>query len=947
MSPPLAGAAPSRLPPWLLRATAVLGVFFLTVLMFSPAEEVMDIPLDSSNYGSYSYFTAKDFQYGPEVVPMAGPYGFVHYGFTYGGQLFWKRLGLEIFTKLVLSVLLVWFFQQSPDRPRLRWCWLLLIAVVVPPITDVPYEFAILLSGLCLIRYHLTPGRRGLAACCGVAAYVALLTLFKGTQAMLGLATVGLLGLQALVARNFRRLPWIVAAYFTALLALLFIAGQNPLNFPMYLRGLLELSSGYNAAMGLDEPRAVFLSGGGALLALEALLLLCLLPRWRNPVALAGGLYFAGFTFISWKHGFVRADGHVLIFFQYVCVAAPMILLFFAAIPVTGLPRWQRLLAGALACTALSLGIWADGNFTWLRHETTLRDLPARIGRAWAQIAAPATAKAALDARLAVQHGYYQIPRLRRVVEDRPIDFFGNEEGYLMLNRFNYRPRPMGGGTFNVFTPWLHDRNVAFMLDPARRPDFFLVNLQTIDDRFAAQDDAGTLRALLANYSPVETGSGLTLFQANAGPPRLPAPTLLGTQPLAWDTPVTVPAVGPNEMVLVSFSLPLNFAGRLRAALYKPPLVFMDLAGQNIVRPIGRKIIPSMFRSPVPLSPVFENTDDLLGLYLREPGKIVTGFRLQTAGAKYFAPTGMTVNFYRASRPDPAPVASVRLVNSLVTKVEPFLVEALAAPILRLDNFVAQILIPPARMGFMLSGDEKQVAFSYGMTPETYSRPTDGVDVFVDLERPNLPTQEIFHRNLSPRFRPADRGKQSALVGLPPFPPGSKLFLRVGRGPANDGEWDLAYVTEIKFGHGPYLPDQFPGFATVPIAVEAAMCGRLTDHGRDIFMLHAPGSVTFRLTGREKNLVFSGGMLPGAYTGDGWSDGVEFQVDLNLADGSGPRLLNYYYNPRDNPADRVDHVFEVPLPPTPAGTTLTLRATAGPRGNAAWDWSYLTGVRLE
>jgi len=915
--------------------------------MFSPADQVMDGQLDSSNYGSYSYFTAKDFQYGSEVVPMAGPYGFVPYGFTYSGQLFWKRLGLEIFAKLVLGVLLVWFFIQSPERPRLRWLWLGLVAVLVPPITDVPYGFAILLSGLCLMRYHLAPGRPAFVACCAVAGYLALLTLFKGTQTMLSLATLGLLFLQAVIARSYRRLPWIVAAYLAALIALLLVAGQNPLNFPRYLHGVLELSSGYNAAMGLDESRSIFLSGCGALLAVEALILVCLLPQWRDPLALAGGLFFAGFTFISWKHGYVRSDGHVLIFFQYVCVATPMILLFSSRFPGAVSPRWQRGLAAALACTAISLGLWADGKVTRQRHELNLRDVPARLDRAWAQITSPSLAKAALDARLTAQRDYYQIPRFRQIVGNDAIDFFGNEQGYLMLNRLNYRPRPMGGGTFNVFTPWLHDINVAFMLDAARRPEYFLVALQFIDDRFAAQDDAGTLRALLANYTPIESGSGLTLFKAKPGQPRLPEPKLLNTQPLSWNAAISAPKVGPNEMLFVSFTLPLNLTGRVRAALYKPPLVFMDLDGKGINLPTNRRIIPAMFHYPVPLNPVLEDTNDLLDLYQSKPGKTAAHFTLKTAGAQYFDERGMTVSFYTAPRPDPAPPAPLRLAHSLVSKAAPFLVEATVAPILREANFVAQILIPPALLGFELKGDENQIVFSYGMAPDTYALPTDGVDISVDLERPNQPAQEIFRQNISPRLRPADRGKHTARVPLPPFPPGSKLFLRFGRGPDNNGTWDLAYVTGIDFVHGPYVPGQFPGFATLPVAVEADMCGRLTHQGHDVFMLNSPGAVTFRLTGQEQKLVFTGGMLPGAYTNDGLSDGVEFQVELHFGDGSVQRLMSYHYNPLENVADRVDRTFDVPLPPASTGATLVLRVTPGPSGSDAWDWAYLASVRLQ
>ena len=947
MNPSLAQPSIGHRRRWLARSMGVLGLLVLTVCLFSPADQVMDVQLDSSNYGSYSYFTAKNFQFGSEVIPMVGPYGFVHYGTTYSGQLFWKRFGMEVLTKLSLGILVLWFFFQSAARPCLRWLWLLLVAITTPFISDVPYSLAILLSGLCLFRYHQVPGRRAVAICCTVAAYLALLTLIKGTQTMLALSTFGLLFLQSLTTRDFRRLPWIAAAYLSALAAFWLIAGQNPLNFPRYLHGILELSSGYNSAMALDEPRTVFRHGLCTFFALEALIFICLLPRRRDPVALAGGLFFAGFTFIFWKHGYVRSDGHVLIYFQYACLAAPMILMFFSQIPSRPTPIWLRAVAGGLFSLVFGLGLWADGKTPWARHVYVLQMSSIRLAASWRQIIAPGSSKADLDLRIAKQRDYYQISRLQQIAGNDSIDFFGNEEGYLMLNRFNYRPRPMGGGTFNVFTPWLRDLNTAFMLDAARRPQYFLVNLATIDDRFTAQNDAGTLQALVTNYTPIETGSGLTMFKANAGPIRASAPKLLSTQRLSWDAAVKIPPVSPNEMLLVSFSLPLNGTGRLRATLYKPPLVFMDLEGTGINAPAQRRIIPAMFRDPVPMNPVLEDTNDLLDLYQRKPGKTATGFVLKTAGPEYFDAAAMSVSFYTTSRPDPVPIPPIRLVHSLVTKVEPFVVEALAAPILREDGFVAQILVPPARMGFALTGDENQVVFSYGMASDTYTLPTDGVDIIVDLERPNQLPQKIFHQNISPRFRPADRGKHTVHLPLPPFPPGSKLFLRVGRGPEGDGAWDLAYFTDIDFVHGPYVAAQFPGFATLPVAVQANNCGRLTQQGRDVFMLNSPGSLTFRLTGREKNLLFSGGMLPGAYTAGGLSDGVEFQVEVHFADGSVQRLLNYYLNPLEIFLDRTDRTFEIALPPVTTGALLILRVTPGPSGNEAWDWAYLSRLQLQ
>src|SRR6195952_4693336 len=96
---------PRRWPSWVchvLLATACLG---LTVYFYLPVRQVMDVSLDASNYASYAYFTAHGFQYGPEVVPMAGPYGFVQYGWTYSGNLFGVRTLYELILNATLATL--------------------------------------------------------------------------------------------------------------------------------------------------------------------------------------------------------------------------------------------------------------------------------------------------------------------------------------------------------------------------------------------------------------------------------------------------------------------------------------------------------------------------------------------------------------------------------------------------------------------------------------------------------------------------------------------------------------------------------------------------------------------------------------------------------------------------------------------------------------------------
>lgn len=952
VAPAMPTSAPSVSPGpasgWRPRAGAawLAGAVLVALMFYLPVRQVTDPTLDNSNYASYAYFTDSGFHYGTEVMPMAGPYGFVPYGFLYAGKLFGKRFLLELLTKLALGALVMWFFRRAGGG-WLRWLWLGGLLVTAPLVEDLPYDLAILLTGLCLLVTAADGRARWLGGL--LAVFLALLTLYKGTQAMLALTVLGLLGLQAVVRRDFRPLGGFAGCYAAGLAGLLALAGQNPLDFPLYLRGVFELSSGYNAAMMIEEPRAAFLSGLGALLALESMAALTLWACRRNPALATGTLLLAAYSFIQWKHGFVRGDGHIYIFYQYASGAALTLWLF--VFPAGGAPAGRGLRAGiiALGVGATALGLWGDGAPTARRLQWAMAELPSQIRLAARQIGGPAATKTGLDAELDRRRALYDLPVVRAWVGRATIDYFGTDHGYLTLNRLDYRPRPMGGGPFNVFTPWLHDLNVQRLADPATRPDYFLVRPETIDERFLAQDDAGTLRALLALYEPVATEQGMVLFRKIPGA-SLPAPRLLGEQALTPGQAVTLPALPPDQMLAIELDLPLTLIGRLRALLYKPPLLFLNLEGEGLARPAGRRVIPACFARPVLLNPVIESVADLLDVSPTAPGKHTRTINLHSTHPGLWHTADWKIRFYSVARPGAAPAAAgLRLgLRFPAATRSPLALSPPNAPLRIFDGLLVQMLAAPASVRFPVSPADNGVRFIYGLDPAAYTDGgrTDGMEFIVELERPGQPAQLLLRQLLRPAARPADRPFRIEQLVLPPVSPGSTLVLRTASGPGNDESWDWGFISGINFRSDGYRLEQFPGFNRVPAAVDAAVCGSYPTEGRTVFMLNAPGSVTLRLTGAERHLAFSAGLLPGAYTNGGQSDGVEFVVELQAPDGTVTALSRHWLNPGANEADRGDRSYDVALPATAPNTQLILKITPGPQGNGAWDWSYVASLEI-
>ncbi|MGP1609144.1 MAG: hypothetical protein ACTS5G_00455, partial [Burkholderiales bacterium] len=278
----------------------------------------------------------------------------------------------------------------------------------------------------------------------------------------------------------------------------------------------------------------------------------------------------------------------------------------------------------------------------------------------------------------------------------------------------------------------------------------------------------------------------------------------------------------------------------------------------------------------------------------------------------------------------------------------PILIEPPDAAIRVFDGLPVRMVDPPGRLVFALDGDERLLSVGFGMDPKAYLEgESDGASFFVDLQSPGGGPQHLFQRNLNPRDEQADRGLQLAEIPLPPsIPPGSTLILRTGPGPHGDFGWDWVYYTRIWLRSGDYLPAQFPGFNTVPVEADVPMGGRMYYEDRDVFMMNAPGSLTFALSANSQQLRFSGGYLDGAWQ-QGQPDGADFVIEYLNPDDRVVEIWRRTINPLAVESDRGTQEFSIPLPQAPAGTRLRLRTTPGEHGNNAWDWTYVSDLTIE
>ncbi len=940
--PPPPSAAPGLRPGRWRSAGLGLAWALLTVVFCEPAHRVLDGDLDPSIFTAYAYFTAHGFQFGSDVVAMAGPYGFIMYGNFYGGDLYWLRFVAELAFAGTLSALLLWFFQRLPARSWVRWLWFPAHVLFTSYISDLTVAWSMLLTGFFLLERRPTGAARGWTI--ALAALLGCFALWKGTHLMLALATIGVVTGAWLLQRDYRRAALVFAAWLGGLLGFWLLARQNPLHLPAYLAGTWHLASAYNSAMSLEEPAAIFQRGALLTAGLLGTFALTAWFRRRDSLALGGLALLSGYLFVMWKHGFVRADSHAVIFFSFATAAVVGWYLQFVTREATasrGVRAGAFVLAAAWLLTALA------GPYDPMRPP--LRYL---LTSAWpsfrfhaTNLIHPVRHREELEAKLTAQRDLNQLPATADTIGNARIDYFGYQQGILILNRLNYQPRPMGAGTFNVYDPYLMQLNRDFLRDPARRPDYYLVKPGSIDNRFVTQDDGLALQELLQGWRPEQIEQNLLLMKAVPGA-TAPAARALGRQEFHFGDPVQVPAVKDGEMLLVRFVMGDSWSGSVRAALYKQPpvtITLQDRAGA----PLGdRRIVPVMAASPFLFSPLLEETRDLLDLYGRAPGRQVGSFVLHTPNEGAFK-RRIAVEFSVVPRP---PALSPYVLQGLKVRFTfPLanIVPEFMTPAFKTHN-VVRYVHAPSQIIWPLSGEEREFAFQYGLDPRAYEEgTTNGVEFIVEVRGPSGGITKVWSRLLRPKTVETDRGTQKIAVQLPVYAPGSKLVFRTDPGEYGDNAWDWAYVTRIDFRQGCFQPEQFPGFSPLPDQATGENVAVLELAGSKVTLLHVPTELQFALRGGERQLALDFGFLPGAYSAGGNTPGADYVLELQRA-GQPPReIFRRTLRPVTLESDRGAQTATVQLTGVAAGDRLILRTAPAPGGSPSWGWTYVSHLTIQ
>jgi hypothetical protein len=402
-----------------------------------------------------------------------------------------------------------------------------------------------------------------------------------------------------------------------------------------FLKHSLEISSGYSSSMSIVDSRSLFL-----VLGISSLFLTLLLT---GALAFEGNL---GFTLplllillLTFKHGFVRQDAHIVLYAYSFSFIVSIIGSTIKKI------AFQKI-AIALHLYLLVIVIIFFNNS--LPHLAPLEKFanaqlnPAKILQShWVFDLDSVTSNVISNNLDNLTSLGLQSP-VNQLLKNKTVDIVPTETLLAAVNDFNWVPRPIFQ-SYSAYTKKLDDINFKSITETPR--DYILYDFMTIDQRHPFFDEPRTLFHLYCNYQlPLN-------FSTFIGTPVLPELMLLEQRnksrclpermnldsSTSWNTLVSVSSPG-TGIVRANIEIQYSVFGKLFKALFRAAPVIMHV-NYNDGSSHDYRIIPENSNNGVIVSHLPKNHQEALLFWQGQLVANVKAFNLQATNPFLYKPT--------------------------------------------------------------------------------------------------------------------------------------------------------------------------------------------------------------------------------------------------------------------------------------------------------------------
>lgn len=474
-------------------------VFTIFFLLFLPAAFVQG-PVDHSHFYSshhmFEYAFYNGFQFGVDIIDNVGPYGFLHYPYTYTGGAYWVKIGWFALVGLIFSYYCVLFSQAITGK--FAKALFLATAFYFPlHITNTWYSYeaiprlTLMFAALALIYFGRpvpsTNSRKPLLWLVAVCAFYGFLLNQKiGNLYIIAGITI-LLTLFWLLQKRFLEVFLYTISLIGFGIGFWMLAGQELSNIPTFLVSSYKFSEAYAGilATNMDNHQG-FMSAFIWLVCISGLAWRLVNTR-KNSDTFIKEVFSAAIvfmiTFLSWKHGNLR---NIASYGIFLFIMPTVLIWIFVFTPWKITLRQQRVLGVCAILTFAILHVYTSHNNRLLKAGPShfFDEISNRLYE-FVHLS-PFENRKKMDTKIEeLKKDVRLTPEIRSKLSTGTVDELGDSPEIVLLNNLNYWPRPVPIRYIAVGKS-LGDLNFQHYSDYKKAPDFVFIRanyLPIIADR--------------------------------------------------------------------------------------------------------------------------------------------------------------------------------------------------------------------------------------------------------------------------------------------------------------------------------------------------------------------------------------------------------------------------------------------------------------------------------
>ena len=582
--------------------------------------------LDPSYQAVLEYAKAHNFQFGVDIIFTYGPLGFLNTTASQG--LFpVQRILFALAWSGIVALSVTRLSHQIPGAMKYVFLAWFLIYSNIGLLEQ--HAYLVMAYG-CMILMSDVQKRKVAATIFLIV--LALLSLIKFTFFMAATTSVILCSLVQIGNRNFKTSFAITTFFGTTLIIIWLAANQQLVNFFPWIRGSLEIVGGYTEAMTIFPKASVFILSAAA--GAMFLISLCVTMQSIRLSFSSYGIIVATlvYVFLSWKHGFVRADEHTMVFIFFLPLSFSIILT--EQIQKNMQRKQQRYLAilfiGVVYLCNLAADFQDPGTML-----TKLIYWPQNMIEKSRGIlnAVSGNFENCFEARQINQKKKLRTPDLtiaRSLIGKASVDVFGYTQWAALANNLNYLPRPIIQG-YSVYTPYLQNLNLSYY-QSENRPKYILFRIESIDVRYPTLDDATILPFILSNYKLIGEDGGFLILQESPNISSNIRLKLVSEQTITFGETLDISALK-NNMVIIQVKVKPTIIGKITKFLFQSPIITMDVMNNGVIR--SSRFIPAMAERGFVLSPIMYTNNDAKKYFMDTTNEYVESICFSKANIKW------------------------------------------------------------------------------------------------------------------------------------------------------------------------------------------------------------------------------------------------------------------------------------------------------------------------